>query len=313
MVMTGVGTQLDSLRFSSRESRRLAWVFALSLLAHLLVWGGYEGGKALNLWARFHLPPLMLFTKMKPAQPVPESEPVVFVDVNPNQATTQAPKNTKYYSNQNSRAANPEAKRDTQVPELKGTQTEVAKTETITHPDFSKLQPAMQPSQEQLASRQQNPGDLTLGNPAENPTPEPPRPRTLRQALAQQKQIPGLQMKQDGGVRHEALVPSLDVRATPFGAYDAAFIEAVTQRWYDLLDSRQFSRDRTGKVILKFHLNYDGRISDMEVMQNTVGDLLGYVCQKAVMDPAPYAEWPTDMRAMVGLDYREITFTFYYY
>ena len=55
------------------------------------------------------------------------------------------------------------------------------------------------------------------------------------------------------------------------------------------------------------------RISDMMVMQNTVGDLLGYVCQKAVMDPAPYAQWPTDMRAMVGLDYREITFTFYYY
>ena len=310
--MTGVGTQVDSLRFSSRESRRLAWVFALSLLAHLLAWGGYEGGKAMNLWARLHLPPFMLFTKMKPAPPVRESEPIVFVDVNPAQATTQAPKNAKYYSNQNSRAANPDAKRDTPVPEIKGTQTEVAKTETVTHPDFSKLQPAMQPSEEQLASRQQNPGDLTLGNPAPNQPAEQPRPRTLRQALAQQK-LPGLQMQQSGGVRHAALVPSLDVRATPFGAYDAAFIQAVTQRWYDLLDSRQFARDRTGKVVLRFHLNYDGRVSDMEVEQNTVGDLLSYVCQKAVTDPAPYAQWPTDMRAMVGLDYREITFTFYYY
>jgi hypothetical protein len=310
--MTGAGTQLDSLRFDSRESKRLAWVFALSLLAHLLVWGGYEGGKAINLWTRLHLPPFLLFTKIKQAPPVRESEPLVFVDVNPAQATTQAPKNTKYYSSQNSRAANPDAKRDTQVPEMKGTQTEVAKTETVTRPDFSQLQPAMQPSQEQLASRQQNPGDLTLGHPAENQPAEQPRPRTLRQALAQQK-LPGLQMKQSGGVRREALVPSLDVKATPFGAYDAAFIQAVTQRWYDLLDSRQFARDRTGKVVLQFHLNYDGRISDMEITQNTVGDLLGYVCQKAVMDPAPYAKWPTDMRAMVGLDYREITFTFYYY
>jgi hypothetical protein len=310
--MTGAGTQLDSLRLGSRESKRLAWVFALSLLAHLLVWGGYEGGKAINLWTRLHLPPFLLFTKIKQAPPVRESEPLVFVDVNPAQATTQAPKNTKYYSSQNSRAANPDAKRDTQVPEMKGTQTEVAKTETVTRPDFSQLQPAMQPSQEQLASRQQNPGDLTLGHPAENQPAEQPRPRTLRQALAQQK-LPGLQMKQSGGVRREALVPSLDVKATPFGAYDAAFIQAVTQRWYDLLDSRQFARDRTGKVVLQFHLNYDGRISDMEITQNTVGDLLGYVCQKAVMDPAPYAKWPTDMRAMVGLDYREITFTFYYY
>ena len=311
--MTGAGTQLDSLRFSSLESRRLAWVFALSLLVHLLAWGGYEAGKEINLWQKLHLPPLMLFTKFKPAAPALQPPELQFVDVNPAQATTEAPKNAKYYSSQNSRAANPDANRDASTPELKGTQVEVAKTEDVPRPDFSKLQPAMQPSREELAARQQNAGDLTLGNPSDTPSAEPPRPRTLQQALAQQNRLPGVKMKQDGGVRREALVPSLDVQATPFGAYDAAFIQAVTQRWYDLLDSRQFARDRSGKVILRFRLNYDGRISDMEVMQNSVGDLLGYVCQKAVMDPAPFAQWSTDMRAMVGQDYREITFTFYYY
>ena len=312
--MTGAGIQLDSLRFSSLESRRLAWVFALSLLVHLLAWGGYEAGKEFNLWQRLHLPPLLLFTKIKPAQPsARESVPIEFVDVNPAQATTEAPKNAKYYSNQNSRAANPDANRDANTPQLNGTQTEVVKTEDVPRPDFSKLQPSMQPSREELAARQQNAGDLTLGNPSATPSAELPRPRTLQQALAQQNRLPGVTMKQDGGVRHEALVPSLDVKATAFGAYDAAFIQAVTQRWYDLLDSRQFARDRSGKVVLRFRLNYDGRISEMEVMQNTVGDLLGYVCQKAVMDPAPYAQWPSDMRAEVGLDYREITFTFYYY
>lgn len=309
--MTGVGTQLGSLRFSRLESRRLAWVFALSLLAHLLGWGGYEAGKEFNLWQKLRLPPLMLFTKIKPAPPPPQSPELTFVDVT--QPTAEAPRNAKYYSNQNSRAANPEAKQDTQVTEIKGTQTDVAKTEDAPRPDFSKLQPAMQPSREELASRQENAGDLTLGKPSDTRPTEQPRPRTLKQALAQQKQLPGVKMKQEGGVRREALVPSLDVKATPFGAYDAAFIQAVTQRWYDLLDSRQFARDRSGKVVLRFHLNYDGRVSDMVVMQNTVGDLLGYVCQKAVMDPAPYAQWPSDMRAMVGLDYREITFTFYYY
>ena len=311
--MTGVGTQLDSLRFSRLETRRLAWVFALSLLAHLLAWGGYQAGKEFNLWQKLRLPPLMLLTKIKPAQPPPPSPALQFVDVPPTQVATEAPKNAKYYSNQNSRAANPEAKPNTQVPEIKGTQTDMPKTENVTHPDFSKLQPAMQPSTEQLASRQQNAGDLTLGNPADTQPAEQPRPRTLKQALAQQKQLPGVKMKQEGGVRREALVPSLDVMATPFGAYDAAFIQAVTQRWYDLLDSREFARDRSGKVVLRFHLNYDGRISDMVVVQNTVGDLLGYVCQKAVMDPAPFAQWPSDMRAMVGQDYRDITFTFYYY
>jgi hypothetical protein len=311
--MTGVGTQLGSLRFSRLESRRLAWAFALSLLVHLLAWGGYEAGKELNLWQKLHLPPLMLFTKIKPTQPPRQPPELQFVDVNPAQATTDAPKNAKYYSNQSSRAANPDANRDANTPQLNGIQTEVAKTEDIPRPDFSKLQPSMQPSREELAARQQNAGDLTLGNPSNTQSAEPPRPRTLQQALARQNRLPGVKMKQDGGVRREALVPSLDVKATPFGAYDAAFIQAVTQRWYDLLDSRQFARDRSGKVVLRFHLNYDGRISEMEVVQNTVGDLLGYVCQKAVTDPAPYAQWPSDMRAMVGLDYREITFTFYYY
>jgi hypothetical protein len=69
----------------------------------------------------------------------------------------------------------------------------------------------------------------------------------------------------------------------------AAFMEAVTQRWYDLLDSQQFALDRSGKVTLRFHLNYDGTITDMQVLENTVGDLLGYVCQKAINDPAPFA------------------------
>src|ERR1700690_2752337 len=286
--MTGAGIQLDSLRFSSLESRRLAWVFALSLLVHQLAWGGYEAGKEFNLWQRLHLPPLMLFTKIKPAQPAPQpSVPIEFVDVNPAQATTEAPKNAKYYSNQNSRAANPDANRDANTPQLNGTQTEVVKTEDVPRPDFSKLQPTMQPSREELAARQQNAGDLTLGNPAAAQPTEPPRPRNLQPGLAQQNRMPGVKMKQEGGVRREALVPSLDVKATPFGAYDAAFIQAVTQRWYDLLDSRQFARDRSGKVVLRFHLNYDGRISDMGVVQNTVGDLWGYVCQKAALNPAP--------------------------
>ena len=79
-----------------------------------------------------------------------------------------------------------------------------------------------------------------------------------------------------------------------------------------MLDSQQFALDRSGKVVLQFRLNYDGTITDMRVAQNTVGDLLGYVCEKAVTDPAPFAKWRTDMRLKLG-DSRDIQFTFYYY
>jgi hypothetical protein len=226
--------------------------------------------------------------------------------------TTEVPKSTPYYSSQNSHAAD-QANRDLNIPQLNGKQTEVAKTENVPRPNFNKLQPATAAPQQKTQPSDQ-PGDLTLGKPENSQQQEQPRPRTLKQAREQQaRQLPGVQMKQEGGTHHPALVPSFDVKATPFGAYDQAFIEAVTQRWYDLLDSQQFAMDRTGKVMLRFHLNYDGSIADMKVLGNTVGDVLGYVCQKAVTDPAPFAPWPGDMRRMIGENYREITFTFYYY
>jgi hypothetical protein len=119
-------------------------------------------------------------------------------------------------------------------------------------------------------------------------------------------------MKQDGGVKRQSLVSSLNVRSTPFGAYDNAIIAAVQNRWYDLLDSRNYSRDRAGRVTVKFHLNVDGSVSDMSFVENTVDLMLGLLCQSAIKDPAPFDPWPSDMRKLIGADHREVTFTFFY-
>jgi len=313
--MTGAGTPVDSLRLSRPEMRRLVLALSLSLAVHLLSWGGYEAGKEFHWWQNWHWPkwlPRLHLLAVKPVPPENKEPQLMFVDVP--QPSTEAPKTTKYYSSQNSVAADP-TKGNKEVPQLNGKQVEIVKTENAPRPEFNKLQPAPPaPARPQETAMATRPGDLTLGKTAESPAPESPRPRTLKEARAlQSHHLPGPQMRQEGGMRRQALVPSLDVKATPFGAYDAALVEAVTQRWYDLLDSQQFSMDRSGKVTLRFHLNYDGSITDMSVVQNTVGDLLGYVCQKAVSDPAPYAPWPSDMRRMVGENYREITFTFYYY
>jgi hypothetical protein len=310
-VMAGPGILFDSLRPNRRETGRLALALALSLAAHLFVWGSYEAGKKFDVWRR--LPRL---TWLQPAHKmIPPSQrtepPLEFVTVE--QPSAEAPQNAKYYSGKNSRAANPDASRDTAVPKLNGTQTEVAKTETVQKPDFNRLQPAPQPANPTPAEEKPavEPGDLTMGKPQEQ---TPPRPRTIQEALAQSQphHSPGVEMKQDGGVSRR-LEASFDVKATQFGQYDSDFVDAVTYRWYSLLDSQQFALDRTGKVTLQFHLHADGTITDMTVLENTVGDLLGYVCQKAINDPAPFKPWPEDMRRLVVANYREITFTFYYY
>jgi hypothetical protein len=313
--------RLDSLQFNRRETRRLALLLALSLLLHLLVWGGYEAAKELQVWR--WIPRLAW---LQPAPKVPpvqrQEQPLEFVMVE--QPSTTVPDKAKYYGAQNSRAANPDANRDANVPKLNGTQVDVPKTETVPKPDFNKLQPApkamdSEPAPPPPPTPVVAPGDLSLGKPQESPPqpPEqaPPRPRTIQQALAQlhPHQSPGVEMKQDGGVPNVKLSASFDVKATPFGQYDSDFVDAVTYRWYSLLDSQQFALDRTGKVTVRFHLNYDGTITQMTILENTVGDLLGYVCQKAISDPAPYKPWPEEMRREIGANSREITFTFYYY
>ena len=50
----------------------------------------------------------------------------------------------------------------------------------------------------------------------------------------------------------------------------------------------------------------------MKVLENTVTEKLALLCQKAVLDPAPYDQWPREMRLKAGADFREIRFTFYY-
>lgn len=322
--MAGVGEKLNSVRISRLEGRRLAIALALSLAAHFLVWGGYEAGKHAGLWQELHWPKwLHPVAKTKPSAPpvVQNTEPEIFLDVS--QPSTEAPKTAKYYSDKNSRAANPDADHNSTVPKLNGKQTDVPKTQSAprTQPVKAQSPPPTPPSKPSPQESQPKPaelaGNMTLAklNPALNPNElHLERPRTLNEARARQEQSsPALLMQQEGGTHRRALVPSLDARATPFGAYDARFIAAVQQRWYDLLDSQQFAQDRSGKVTLRFHINYDGTITDMHQLENTVGDLLGYVCQKAITDPAPYEAWPSDMRRMVGENYREITFTFYYY
>jgi hypothetical protein len=314
--------KVDSVRFSRFEKKRLAWALALSLAAHFLVWGGYELGQKIGLWQKLHWPSHKQLAVKKVTPPVQESDPTIFLDVD--QATPDAPKSAKYYSAKNSRAAQSEAGPDLNQPKLNGKQTDVPDTKDVPRTPNTKVQPApapQPPTQEKMAAPPPSllqPGDLKLAkletSPEKNDT--PPKPRTLAEARAQQQAAsprPQIQMQQNGGTRRIAVVPSLDARSTPFGDYDKKFIEAVEQRWYDLLDSQQFAMDRTGKVTVQFRLHYDGSISDMEVLQNTVGYLLCLVCQKAVTDPAPFEAWPSDMRRMVGENYREMIFTFYYY
>jgi hypothetical protein len=324
--MAGTG-KLDSLRLNRFETKRLAWALVLSLAAHFLAWGGYELGKQTGLWQRLHWPERkQLAVKKVPPPPVQTQEdPTMFLDVDTDQATPDAPKNAKYYSSKNSRAANPDASRDLNQPKLNGRQTDVPQTRDVPRTPNTKIQPMpeaqrTQEKQEALKSFLQA-GDLKLAKldtaPPKNET-TPERPRTLKEARAQQQTspLPSMAMQQEGGVTRRAHIVSLDSLETSFGQYDGALVDAITQYWYNLLDKSGYAYDRVGKVIVVFRLHSDGRVTDTHILEDTtngtMGDIWAYMCETAVESAAPFAPWPSDMLHRQGSNYRDYRFEFNY-
>ncbi len=313
----------------------LVIAFAISLVVHGLLFGAWRVGKNLGWWDHQATWLLNLTKKLQPIRPnlrmPPPSPPaqqlreipLSFMEVDPALVAPEPPKDAKFYGAQNSIAANPEPEKKPD-PKVDGKQKNVAKAETVPKPKPFPLQPSAEPpkppQEAQPKPKAEPAGDLAkaelrkpeFGESQTSKLEQPAvheRPRTLAAARAE-RMLAGEKVQQEGGAKTRGRV-AFPVKATLFGAYDAKFIAAVQQRWYDLLDSSQFTQ-RSGKVILEFRLMYDGRITDMKVDGNDVGDLLGLLCQRAILDPAPFDPWPGDMRRMIGQNYREVTFTFFY-
>ena len=334
--MSEAGPTIGSLRNGRREIRRLEWAILLSLLLHLLLWGGYELAQKEG-W--FQTWPVLawLHRLANPPLPIPPPPPVTatqepqlsFIQVA--DASPDAPVKPKFYSNKNSHAANQTTEPELADPKLTGQQTDMARTETAPRTHVSKTPPQPvakptklqeQPEKEQIKPLQPQPvvtaGDLSQGQaqltPQQNEAPHPPKPRTIREALAQlPNTIQGLQMRQNGGVHRTAIRPSFDAKETPFGDYDAMLTQAVEQKWDDLLDERNFSGDCKGQVTVHFNLNYDGSVTEAKIVNTTVDTTWAYLCLEAITAPSPFAAWPEQMRREIGGNVRAMDFTFYYY
>jgi hypothetical protein len=327
----------------------LLWAFVISVAGHLFLWGTYETLSHFHLLDRSFLPSWLASSKQikalelktkPPQQPkhvVEQETQLVFVEVDPETITAEAPKNAKYYSSKNSQAANAEAvKDDLNNPNIAGKEAKVPRIKDSERSKSVPLQPSApkQPTPKEQDQAESKPkpkggkavGDLAMAKPSEKKgdgkeenvkdpgealTPTHKRPNTLVEAKMREA-LSGHKMKEDGGVKRHLRLDSLDTRATAFGEYDRQLIEAIQKRWFNILESKEFTRDRAGRVVVEFNLNSDGRITDMRVVENTVDDLLAYVCERAVLEPAPYAVWPMDMRKVLDTDKRDVRFTFYY-
>ena len=318
--------------------QRLAVALVISLALHGLIYTGWRAAPAVSAFLKeaFERVAPKSFSELRPEpkveEPPPKREvPMVFVEIDPAHAAPEPPKETKNYSTDHSLAANPEPKK-LDVPKIDGSQTHVVRTTDVPKPQPKPLEPKppdpkpAESKEPEVKPKAAPPlGDLAMNRDVpkmlipstkpegEQPVEKPrPKPRTLAEAKARNPTLAGEKMQQEGGVPQRSHVSMLDARRSPFGNYDAEFIAIVQSRWYQLLDDNRYMLDKRGKVSLTFRLYYDGRIERMEMPENTVSDMLGLFCQKSILDPNPFPKWPREMRLLVGADYRDIKFTFFY-
>jgi outer membrane biosynthesis protein TonB len=306
-----------TLRIGRTEVNRVVAALVLSVLVHALLWGGLAVSRHFKLSLRIPWPAWLqrVVTPSPPPPPPATREPYLFVDVREYQSVPNPPKDATRYSDRNAIAANPDVNKDQNEPRIEGEKNEQQNLEDANRrnkfdqlmPDPPKPEPAPEPD----AAPKIAPGPMTVAKADLQPPPERKRPRTIREAMLQKNQMPGRKSEQAGGAMQRANA-SFNVKATGFGAYDRMLIDAISDRWYNLLDNLSYDNYQQGKVVVQFTLSYRGDITDVRVAQNTVSDMLSLMCEKAVRDPAPFGEWSREMRLAVGEDSRRITFTFFY-
>jgi hypothetical protein len=110
----------------------------------------------------------------------------------------------------------------------------------------------------------------------------------------------------------EALMMQNLTASTTSISYDATLLDVIRSRWHALLDQVTYRNYRRGIVVIEFRLDDHGRITYCKTAESTVGELLALLCQKAILDPAPYQKWPEEMGQSGTKDFRDIAMTFYY-
>ena len=106
-------------------------------------------------------------------------------------------------------------------------------------------------------------------------------------------------------------IAAFNVAESPFGAYDKKIIKAVQSRWYALID-RFGMYERAGLVTVHFEMLDDGQVQNLKVTDNTAGQILALFCEKAIIESGPFDPLPDNLRALVGKEPRDASFTFYY-
>jgi hypothetical protein len=326
------------IRFGSESAfKNLRRAFLVSVLVHLLGYGGWKLGERYQLFdgesqfMRWMEKALAALAPAKPKTAIPplEKGPVElqFVETDPALAQDKPPEDAKYQGMVNQVAANPTATKPSDIPQIDGTQDKELRTTeapmTAHEMTAGPAEPKAEDDTNEKARPQSKPAPGNLGRPVpprlslplvsedndQGEAKKRRRVRHLKDVLVAQAS-PGERMFQEGGVGNIEFQSSLPVRSTVIGNYENAVVSAIKERWYMLLNERGPSQ--SGSVRLEFVIHSNGTISGLNYLKNEMGEFYGGVCRSAISDPAPYGEWPPEMKRELQSDEWKVTFTFWY-
>lgn len=100
---------------------------------------------------------------------------------------------------------------------------------------------------------------------------------------------------------------------SPYRNYDYTAAGTIRKNWYKIIAEDKITYKRSGKVKIGFQEHWDGSVTDLRILTNTMSDVFGNASLRAITNSTPFAPWPPNMARMIGKDHREITFTFNYY
>jgi hypothetical protein len=100
------------------------------------------------------------------------------------------------------------------------------------------------------------------------------------------------------------------INSSMFAPYDSDFISVIQQHWVGMLDAASGLAPKKGQVAVSFLLYSDGHVSNFRVVRTTMDESVTLICQKAVLECAPFAPWPPEMKQVINNDSHEIQITF---
>jgi len=298
-----------------KQGRKLGFAILISLVLHLAV------GYSLAAFGHVFTPSLPVedgpaeLTLMDLSTPPPVEKNVPFLETDASKESAEKPKQQTFESNANSQAASERpATGDLPLPSQDGKEKPLLDLETR---DYSLALEGSTPQPEQTPPPQTKPSEPPKATPTAAPTAEPeqlamltstppppieapeekqseptptpevappttPVPRPQPQKPSSNYQSQKQQTRIQGSISRQGPA-SVNAVGTPLGLYQKKMYDAVGARWYQYMERR---RDviGIGTARLSFSIDRSGRVTNLQVLENTANEAFASVCLQAVQE-----------------------------